>query len=79
MPLLDLFARIDADNRRRRFRVYAASFALGVCLLGGAWVDGTLNRPAHSPEACAQRLGVTYNVEDGATEQLAAFKACVGR
>lgn len=33
--------------------------------------------PTHTPSACARRLGISWSVEEGATEQLDAFQDCV--
>lgn len=77
-PLADLFAAIDASNRARRFAGLAVVFVLGLCFLGGAWIDADLSRaPRLSPRACADRLGIQWDVVNGATERLAAFSACV--
>lgn len=32
---------------------------------------------AHTPQACARRLHITWDRADGATERLSAFRACV--
>lgn len=47
------------------------SLALLASLASGA------HAPA-APDTCAKRLNIHYNQEDGATERLYAFEACVG-
>lgn len=44
---------------------------LGLGTMGAEW-------PVR-PVLCAQRVGVAWSAEQGATERLAAFSACVNR
>lgn len=39
--------------------------------------DAMGNRRCGTPQRCADRLGVAYTREHGATERLDAFRACV--
>lgn len=73
---LDSLHDHDHQTRSCRTRLYVA--VLASCLVLGAWGDGSMRRhDAHTPEACAHRLHVAYDRENGATERLAAFQACV--
>lgn len=78
-PVLDLLDSLhdhDHQTRSRRTRVYVA--VLASCLVLGAWGDGSMRRhDAHTPQVCAARLHIAYDRENGATERLVAFQACV--
>lgn len=64
--------------RPGRFRIYVG--VVLSCLVVGAWIDGDFNRhAARTPQSCADSLGIQWDVENGATERLAEFSACVGR
>lgn len=80
MNLHDLFERIHADNMARMWHYcIGAGIALSL-LVAASWIDGRNNDAldSHSPEACARKLGITWDREDGATEKLNAFNECVG-
>lgn len=59
---------------RRRFR----QGLVASLLIGGLLPLGGTLRPAPSIfQQCADRLGIEWSAEDGATEQLNAFSLCV--
>lgn len=76
-PSLTLVAAVEADTRKRRRTAWLVGLGLVTLLAGAAWVDGTTTRPKHDPAACADRLGIAWSYEQGATERLAEFSACV--
>lgn len=51
---------------------------LSAVTLAGGCIDKRNNTDHARQRGCADRLGVAWNVEDGATERLAAFSACIG-
>jgi hypothetical protein len=60
--------------------VTAAVFAAmvwGLLYLGRAIGDSGLFHPAGTPKTCAEALGIHWTPEDGATERLNAYDACV--
>ena len=55
-----------------------AFLALIICVLAsGLSSDRTIERPLGTAATCAEALGIHWDAEDGATERLDAFEACV--
>ena len=55
-----------------------AGLALSVVVLGVSCAHRHAPTEQGRAAACARRLHIHYTPEDGATERLAAFSACVG-
>lgn len=51
---------------------------LSAFVLAGSCIDKANSDEDARAQACADRLGIRWTLEDGATEQLRAFKVCVG-
>lgn len=58
-------------------RRVAVGLVLSVLVLAGSCIDKANNTEDTRAQACADRLGVRWNVEDGATDRLAEFGRCL--
>lgn len=55
----------------------AVALAIVGMAFADAWGKQADERPPGTPRTCAQALGIHWTPEDGATERLNAFEACV--
>lgn len=74
---LGVFARhLWVECKRRTFVVTMWMLAYAALMAGDLLTSYTPTL-TNRAQVCAQRLGIAYTYEDGATERLTAFQNCV--